>query len=910
MGTGFPERKAALQPNIASMTVFVGRAEELGRLTRRFDSALAGNGSTVFVTGDAGAGKSTLIERFGEHVASQAPDTLIIRAGCSEQYGAVEPYQPFVEAFRDLLAKEDTAPRKRSLREIAKEVAPFWLSAIPVAGDLLAASMVTASELRGDGGGAAAPSEEALFFQYTELFFSAARERPIVLIIDDLHWADRATVSLLTHIARKLQAERVLVLGTYRPVDVEVGKHPIREAKLELERYRVAEELALPPLGSAALGAFIEAVLGGPSSPELLAWLEERAGSNALFFEELLKWLVEQGYATEHKGEWRLERLPAEIDIPRSAESTIERRLSRLEPEVYKLLEYASVAGDEFDSVTLSRLLEMDELELEDAIEPLARVHQLVRLVDTRDLPNGDLASIYQFSHSLFQSVLIRNLQGKRRILLHRKMAQLLEEIFSRDVAVVSHKLAVHFDEGRQPDRAYEFALRAADRATRVYAHWDAIELIQRAARNAAEPPQKVEALRRLGAAKWTLGRYPDALEAFNQALDAANAGGDAVAGLSLRRQILLVERDNGARAAPEILATMGQLTEEARALGAREELCHILWHTIDLPGTEPGRDVELAREALAAAGQLDNRDLLAKGHLALGMALMFHTDPHAAIDHLEQALALANATGDLPRVGRCHNCLAVVRVMNGEYRQASTAFDAAAAAFEKVGDPFAAAAVRNNFGALLTRMGEWDRAEATLRQAIRMWERIDAAPRLMHPLQNLAELAQMRRDYDAALERWEELLRRAHELGYWTAEVIAHCGIGMVRLERGELEAARASEVAAQASLVDQENWTESREAFQLLSARLAAAAGEVQGAAGLLEAAESALESRDRYVWALFRLNRAEILGGHDTDTAASLAEDALAAFESLGAEPLRRRAEILLTRTRGESWLVNTV
>ncbi|MBX6364279.1 MAG: AAA family ATPase, partial [Gemmatimonadetes bacterium] len=435
------------------MSVFVGRARELEFLGRALDRAVAGQGGVVLVKGEAGAGKSSLIQQFLLEATTRLPALRVLVGECSEQYGAAEPYQPFVEAFRALVhaAEHDAPAGKRRLRDLAKQVAPYWLQVIPVAGDLIAAAAQTATELRrtwGGGGTTAAPSEETLFFQYTELVLAVAAEQPILLFIDDLHWADPASVSLLAHLGRKIADQRVLILGTYRETDVAVAAHPLQKAKLELERYRVATEIALAPLDASELAAFVREELGAPAEPELLRWLSERAGSTPLFFGELLRWLVGQGLVQERGGRWALVRVPEGIEIPRTAEAIIEKRLTRLAPELYRIVEYASVFGAEFDSVSLAKLLGMDELELEEALEVLARKHQLIRLEDTQELPTGDFASIYEFSHSLVQHAVHKTVQGKRRILLHRKVAEILEATYGADTRGVAGRLAFHCDEG------------------------------------------------------------------------------------------------------------------------------------------------------------------------------------------------------------------------------------------------------------------------------------------------------------------------------------------------------------------------------------------------------------------------------------------------------------------------------
>jgi tetratricopeptide (TPR) repeat protein len=884
------------------MTVFVGRTQELDRLGRILEGVQAGKGRVVFITGEAGAGKSTLVSRFLVESQLRWPDMHSIGAACSEQYGAGEPYQPFVEAFRDLVSGGTSGESRWSrLRDLASDLAPHWLAAIPVAGNIISATMSTAVELKKLT--TAAPTEEALFFQYTELFLAAAAEKPVFLFIDDLHWADSATVSLLAHLGRRIASERVLILGTYRPADVDVTKHPIRQARLELERYGVAEEFALEPLDRAALASLVAEELGAPPTPELVDWLTRNAGSNPLFFTELLRWLVEQGIAKEHYGEWALSREPAAVEVPRSAEAAIERRLGRLDPDTYRILEYASVEGNEFGSTTLAQLLDMDELELEEKLDPLVRLHRLVRPLDTRELPNGDLSSIYLFSHSLIRDVLHRNLQGKRRILMHRKMAEILERIYGSQVNTVAHRMAVHLDEGRLAERAYAFALTGADHAARVYAHRDAIELIGRALKNARDDAQKIEVLSRLGDENRIIGHFANALAALRDAITLCEARGDRPRVIELKRRVVLVDREEGRIPAPELRRQLEQLAMEAREVAAARELAQILWLLASMSGVSSEEAIAWAREALRICEPLGDADLTVRANYSLGRTLTFGPHPETALPHIQAALAYYDERGDRHRGGLCHNLIAIVNVILGDYRRASDAFAAAAAAFDAVGDPVNEASVRNNYGVLLTRIGDYDAAEENLTEAIRLIRRLDAAGRLQHPLENMAELAEARGDLADAAERWRALLERGRELGYWTVQVIAQCGVGRTLLARGDLEGARSARDAARVLLPDGDDWSEARCAWHHLAGLVAMNEGNAEEAQQLLLSAEEGLAPRDAYDSARFRLMRAEVVAASDLEAAVALAEAAAAIFRKMGARPMQERAEALLASPRRE-------
>jgi tetratricopeptide (TPR) repeat protein len=884
---------------------FVGRTQELALLNSRLDNALAGRGGVVFLSADPGAGKTTLTAHFLDTLAQTHPDVEVIRAGCSEQYGAGEPYQPFVEAFRFLTAERERERRKgRSFRELARDLAPYWVAAIPVAGEVIAATWHTASELRQQFTGDAtrsAPSEEAFFFQYTELFFAAAAESPLVLFLDDLHWADRATIALLTHLARRVGDQRVLVLGTYRPTELNAGHHPMREARQELQRYRVAEEIALQPLDTEALADLVLLHTGAQPSAQLFDWLNRRAGTNALFFEELLRWLVGQNLTRENLGELQLVRVPRDIEVPRSAESTIEKRLDQLDDETRRMLEYASVQGDQFDSVSLSRLLDVDELALEESLDPIVRAHGLVQMRGTEDLPNGDVASVYRFSHSLIQDVLHNGLQGKRRILLHRRMAQILEETYGTESVDAAARLALHFEEGRQPEKAYEYALTAAARASRLYAHWDALDQLQRALRNAGGGAPEATVQERLGEEYVSISQGVEAIESFDRALSLL-APESSTDRLRVRRKRAAVESAQGLRPLDEVLTGLQALRTEAAELGEAAEECRIIWDMIVLPGTTESMDIALARAALSIALETERTELHARGHEVLGLALTFGSDPAAAMAEMETAVRLYQSIGDRGREAACRSNISLARVLLGDYPVAVQEFEAASRIFDEIVDPIREASTRSNLGALLRIIGRYDESEAHLLESIRIFGRLGAPVSMLSALMNLAELHDARGELDEAEARWSQMLASAIEAGYAGEQVIAHCGIGTVRLRRGSVADAMEAERAARALVSsDPGSLTESAEALQLFSARLAAATGEIEGAVQMLERLEAAVQERDRYLASIYHLERALILFAVGDPAAITLAREASHELRALGAMPDAERADAVVRSGR---------
>jgi tetratricopeptide (TPR) repeat protein len=845
---------------------FVGRDTELDLLQREVALALElSAGRSVFVQGTAGTGKSALVREFLARLASERPGVSIARGRCLQSFGSADPYLPFVEALRDL-SDESTAGfvQRETLSEMIAELTPFWLSAIPMVGGILSASFTTAWKL---GGGAtrsdAPPSREALFVQYLELLQGLAREAPLVLLLEDLHWADHSSIALLNHISRGIVSQPVLIIGTLRSDDATRDKHPVVGLIRDLERESIGTGLKLGDMEGETLDGLLSSLIGGNVSEPLLRWLHQTAGGNPLFASELVKLLLQNGGAVQLRGEWCLAEGVAELPVPRSAEAVIETRIEALDADEIKLLQYASVQGNEFDSIVLAGMLEVDELDTIEQLERLERAFQLVTTTGEVDLPDGEIATVFQFRHALVQTVLYRQVMGKRRVLLHRKAGEILERIFGDDTAGIAGKLSRHFHDGRVSERAYRYASVAAENARRVYAHWESEELYRIALAHAPDPAATAALHERLGDVYQTVGYYDEARSSFQASLNLAAP--DVRTSLRLRRKLAVVDRLVGSVPAPEILHRLRGLLEESGEID--EERCLLLLELGFLPNAVGV--MESTAEAVRIADSLTDASLLARALEQLAVAMIFGGDASGALPHLERGYAVGGGASDLLRTARYHNIRGVAYAKLGQYRKALGAFEEMLAASERLGSSNMVGAACSNLGLQLLILGQYERGEVVLQRAYSIHRHRDRST-IVQSLLSLAKGAYWAGDLEKGLQRYAELLEAAREVEYWTSEAVAAAGQALCLLEMGRVEEARAAADVAGAAIADREQWFEDRELIEILFARLEALEGRATVAVERLNRAAEILENADIFVYTQVRLERTRILSTYDREAA----------------------------------------
>ena len=490
----------------------VGRTAEVKHLEQSLEAALQGQRQIIFVTGEPGIGKTTLVDAFLDQ-RDPSSDLWISRGQCIEHYGAGEAYLPLLEATNRL---SQTADRSYLLAELRRH-APSWLVQLP---SLTAPAEREALQQQLQG-----TTQERMLREAAEVIIRVTAQHGVILILEDLHWCDVSTLEWLAYIAQRREPMKLLLIGTYRPADVLAGEHPLRGVVQELRAKNQCEELPLAPLSEAAVGEYLNGFFPDtPQSAEVRRAMYHRTGGNPLFMVNVVDYLVQQmsGQNVVHNAINGIEK-----SVPENLRQLIEQHIDRLPEEDRQLLEVASVVGVEFSVATTAASLHHETELIEAQCEALARKGQFIQAQGVEEWPDGTLNTRYSFRHALYQNVLYDRLAEARRIRLHREIGECRETAFQTQVGEIATELAMHFERGRDLPRAIRYLKIAGDNAMRRNAHREAITSLNKGLQLLAtlpEVPQRIQAELSfqvsLGAAFMTMKGYgaPEAGQAYDRA--------------------------------------------------------------------------------------------------------------------------------------------------------------------------------------------------------------------------------------------------------------------------------------------------------------------------------------------------------------------------------------------------------
>ena len=735
-------------------TPLVGREGVLDRLQGYLQQALAGEHQLVFVTGEPGIGKTALIQTFLQQAAGAG-----IAAACGEcveQYGTGEPYLPVLEAL-NALCYQGGEPYLERLRQYA----PTWLAQLP-----WFLTKADRALLQREVLGA---TKERMLRELGEWLEQCTVDDPLILVLEDLHWSDYATLDLLSYLARRARPACRLIVGTYRPVEVVVSGHPLRGIKQELQLHRLCEELPLELLSEQDVAQYLSVRFGAsPILDALTQAIHARTEGLPLCLVHVVDDLIARRQWVLVDGGWRfegdLERLV--LELPDGIRHLIERQFERLAPEQQQLLEVASVAGVTFSAAAVAAVLKAEVEETDARCEGLVRSKQFVHAAGGAHPAERRAAGRYDFIHAFYHEIAYARLSPTLRADLHRRLGEWQETISGMRAGELAAELALHFEQGRDYPKAVGYLRQAADNAARRYANREAIGYLTRA------------------------------LELVERLTEAEGAG----------VQIAVLEQRGRVR---RVMADMGGAAEDfqamllcARAQGVLEaEARALLYLAISLAWIDRSRCLAAVDQAEALSHRLGDGPLCTyiQGWSAYWNLLWrgFRAEDASAC---ATAVEAARRAGERAQLSGLTGRFSYFQSLRSDYRTAITTARAGLEAAASAEDAFDLLTSHFFLAWALLHRGEWGAVRQSLQEGIAMAEKNEQHLWTLLFRLELAILHLEAFDFQGTLKLTEPGVRQSQEYRHSYGEMLGTilAGLAHVGLKRYPSACRCLSEVSA----------------------------------------------------------------------------------------------------------------
>ena len=729
----------------------IGREGVLNQLAGAYASARAGQGGVILIGGEAGIGKSRLMQEFATRWEGQA----LILNGAGYRDVQTMPYQPVVEALRS--AFQHRTATTYPWADVQDRVQRVWLAEasrlLPELGDLvpdLPAPIDVGPE----------QARPRLFEALSQLTLGLAQgPQPVLLCLDDVHWADSTTLEWLVYLGRRLRGSRLLVIGTYRREEADA----VSGLRRGLARLGILIDLNLTALHEADVLDLLHHLDGDEYDVAAVAdRLQRTTGGNPFFLMETLRAHIEAGQKLEDLG--RVKDLP----ISETVRETVAVRLGRLAPVARQVLEAGAVLGSLFRFEVVHRTAGRGEMEALDGLD---------ELLDRQVLVEQEIG--YQFHHEIIRAVVYGDLSHGRRRLLHRRAGEALEREENYPAAVVARsgappakpewvkrradkdrmagiaaQLARHFQEGGIAEKAIGYWKQAGDAAAAVYANEEALAHYSRA-----------------------LALLPEDDLAARCAL------------LLDRERVynLLGDRD----AQSDDLDVLQSLAEELGDLGKQAEVAWRQATSAEATGDYP-LATESAEQAIALAREAGEEQCVVDGHLAWGQALERQGNYDLARDHWSEALELALAADLTHSASKCLHALAFLEYTRGDYDAAQSFLERGLAIIRETGDLQAETDQLNLLGLLFSAVGDYATARATYQQVIKICHEIGNRLIEGYAHNNLGIVGNHLGAYQEARKHHESSLAIFTEIGNRMGQGAAFENLGTAALDQGDCHTAQ----------------------------------------------------------------------------------------------------------------------
>jgi tetratricopeptide (TPR) repeat protein len=834
---------------------FAGRGQELSQLMTWLDEVCAGQPRLVSIIGETGTGTATLAHqiesevrlRGGIFVTVSSPDLAVRRP-----YGVWQSLLHVTHRF-------PTAPDKE------------WDELHYLEGSL-----------RSPANAGHTGSQYRLLGELTEYVRALASDRLLVLLLDEMQWADGTTWDALEHLVTHLDSDRIMILLTYRP-DSAFEASPHRQM---LARFEIARQITITRLTRDEVKQWLEATFHRQVvAREFLAFLYRHTEGNPLFISQLLRLLVEEGAIWYNGLRWEW-RPVSELRLPAGRRALIAQRLSRFSSSTQAVLATAAIIGREFDVGLL--------------VGASAGSEPAVRLAISEASTAGLLQSTYErkrggfaFVHDEIAEVLVETIARDQVRQLHERVAKSLEKRRPDRLG----EIALHYDAAGQSADAYRTGQLAAKAAERVYASTAAGAYLQLAARNSTTPAELAEVRIALAQVAETGGRHDEVEELCDLAIDWFDGQGAAHRVLTLRR---MRERARMAQGQPArvTLEALAKLDEQALNLGDERERVGLLMMASQAYSRlgDQRRAASMANDSVTAAQQLGDNALLADAYTRLGLAVVAES-PAEGHQSFEIALRLFDELGDVRGQARGYNHLGIAALFEARLDDAQHAFSRAIAVGRAAGVADVWGLASQNLGVLLQKRGEYDRARELFGDALALFAAVKHSEYQVVALYNMAHIERELGLWESAAELYDATIPLAQRIAHTDVEIGATAGVGLCQLELGRMTGARAALTQVESRLGDRPDWFQGRELAEALAIRVAAVEGRAPDALSRFDRALSLAEATDMYNAAWLTVACADALMSLSPEQVKASIERYRDRVRKLGYPEMTRRYEALV-------------
>ena len=752
---------------------FVGRDLEMKRLEGHFENMLGGGGKLVFLTGEAGMGKSSLAERFINSIRPRHPELRVATGRSVEQYGPGESYLPFLDALSGLVREHGDQIRNHLRRQ-----APTWCLQLP--------AFTSGAEMEALRSETAGATKQRMLREIGDALGALSLDAPLLLLLEDLHWADRPTIDLLRHLCHRVETQRVLVLATVRPEDIQIPNHALKNCIADMKARQSCDEIVLDALTEDEVRILLCRRFEPNQFPdEFASLIWKRTDGNPLFTVSLLDFLACSGDIVHDGVSWNMASPPAQMvqKIPDSVRAMIRQKSEVLEPDARLALQYASIEGEEFLSSVVARLLDTEQLRVEEGLVSLAQNHRLIRVRGEEELPDGALVTRYAFAHALYQNVFYEEIVAARRTQLHAIAGEQLLKHYGDLAPRIAGQLAMHFERGRNWVRAVEFLMIAAANARNMYANSEAEE------------------------------HYTHAIEVSARLAESARA----------EAQFRIYEKRAAVYLATSrfdlSIADGREMIQRARTAGSAELECAALYtlgntlfwaHRLD--EMQSTLEDVLRVSAANEAGRLRALALMAQGHLASG-------DLSSAEDKL-RTLIQCSLSLDRKTLLDSLDVRARLSFFRSEYEDAEQMFRKQIELAFELSDAFEFVKANYFLGLTLANLGRVSEAFAVLSCAMDIAKRNGEIFWLSRMPNAFGWIHREMQDFEGAEAFDREGAAIGHEAGFGEAEVNSVINLAMDHLQSND-QATVCSAMKTAASLLSHDAWFRWRFEIRFLHAR-----------------------------------------------------------------------------------------